>query len=154
MDLNLIVIFVDSVAIKHSSVWLPDVLIFTVTGKLFLKILPETRGSLHSGSWTLPTPYCYATVPSSGVVRHGLFARISRVASDIARGSGPLDLPGHPRPCWLSFSHKLIKMLSVSVCVMCVSGLTMGRTNRNHCMQRLVILCVQTYQWTLIEYQN
>jgi len=37
-----------SVAIKHSSVWYPDVLISSVTWKLFFK-LPETRGLLHSG---------------------------------------------------------------------------------------------------------
>jgi len=46
-----------SVAIKHSGVWYPDVLILTVTGKLLLLLLFCLElGSLHSGAIaTLPT---------------------------------------------------------------------------------------------------
>jgi len=50
---------------------------------------------------------------------------------------------------WLSFSHKLIKILSVCVCVdICVDtcpSVNEGGTNRNRCTQRLVILRAQTY---------
>jgi len=46
---------VGSVAIKHSSVRYPDVLIFTVKGKLFFLILPGTRGPRARGPRTFPT---------------------------------------------------------------------------------------------------
>ena len=47
-----------SVAIKHSTVWYPDVLIFAVTGKLFFeRCWPGTRGPLHSGGTGL-CPLC------------------------------------------------------------------------------------------------
>ena len=43
-------------------------------------------------------------------------------------------------------SYKLVKMLSVFLCV--------WMWNHNDCTQRLVILCVQTYYWTLIAQQK
>jgi len=56
---------VGSVAIKHSSIWCPDVLVFTVTRKLFFfKFLPGTRGPLDLGAHGLCPhcpPHCYAT---------------------------------------------------------------------------------------------
>ena len=40
---------------------------------------------------------------------------------------------------WVSFSYKLVKMLSVCL------NVNSGGTNRNHCKQRLVILHAQTF---------
>jgi len=47
---------IGSVAIKHASVWLADVLIITVMEKSFYKKFAWNLGPLHSGAlWTLPT---------------------------------------------------------------------------------------------------
>jgi len=61
---------------------------------------------------------------------------------------------------WLSFSYKLVKMLSVSVCVgvdVCVDiclDISHVGTNRKRCTQRLVILRAQIYSCTLIVHQK
>ena len=56
---------------------------------------------------------------------------------------------------WMSYSYKLVKMLSV--CVSCLDvclDVNQSGTNRNRCIQRLVILHAQTQQWTLITHQK
>ena len=52
-----IVITCNNTIIKHSSVWYPDVLIFTVTGKFHLFFL----FAWNSGARGLCPPHCYAT---------------------------------------------------------------------------------------------
>jgi len=46
---------------------------------------------------------------------------------------------------WLSYSHKLVKLLSVCLSVCVCLDVNQGGTNCNHCTQRLVILCAQTH---------